>query len=209
MQDTLLSLFRECLSIPYRHSAQGGDFAYYRKSTGDGNQLYLFFQKSNGRLDWFHNLQFAPVDHSGIDPVWQAHAGFLTVWKSILPHLELHIADPTINGITIVGYSHGAALALLCHEYAWSRRPDLRPFLYGLGYGCPRVLYGCPTEPLATRWEHFWVVRCGEDLVTHLPPRTLGFCHVGNLLHLLPKEPLSPIDAHRPKAYLHALEARL
>ncbi len=206
MQDTLLSLFRQCLSLSYRHTDRGGDFAYYRKQTREETALYIFFQQSNGAVDWLHNLQFRAVDYGGPDPSWQAHGGFVAVWESILTHLELHIADPSVRRIVIVGYSHGAALAVLCHEYVWQRRPDLRSHMFGVGFGCPRVLYGCPSPPYALRWEAFWVVRCGRDAVTHLPPRAAGFCHVGNLLTLEPTSSLSPIDAHRPEAYLAALE---
>ena len=55
-----------------------------------------------------------------------AHRGFLNSWESVKEKLEKHILDNKIGKITVVGYSHGAAIAALCHEHVWYVRPDLR-----------------------------------------------------------------------------------
>ncbi len=198
----LKELFEECLGKDYKETGNGGSWAYDRR----GDRLFLWFEKSSGIEDWVNNLQFAAVPYAEMDPPWECHAGFLKVWKSIKPHLEPLIFDMTVKEITSVGYSHGAALAVLCHEYIWYRRRDLRDHLYGFGYGCPRVLFGCVPDDLATRWERFYVIRNIDDLVTHLPPRGMGFCHVGNLIEIGRAGAYSPIDAHRPESYLAELK---
>ena len=207
MKKILLELFEECLRIPYRNAENAASYAYYRKQDSQGTALYIFFEKSNGRDDWIQNLHFAAHPYNEMERPWKCHTGFLKVWKSVLPLLRPHILDPSVTRAVITGYSHGAAIAALCHEYVYYHRPDLRPTLLGVGFGCPRVFYGCPTSALSERWEHFFVVRNGDDLVTHLPPRFSSFCHVGNLITLTPPSPLSPIDAHRPESYLESLGA--
>ena len=49
---------------------------------------------------------------------WRCHRGFLRVWKTIKPYIE-QIDFSKAKKIVVVGYSHGAAIATLCHEYIW------------------------------------------------------------------------------------------
>ena len=198
----LLRLFEKCLSVEYTETENGGSWAYER----EGERLFLWFEHSRGVVDWLNNLNFGVAPYREMNPPWECHAGFLRVWKSLKPYIEPLVFDPTVKAITVVGYSHGAALAVLCHEYIWYRRKDLRDRLFGFGYGCPRVLFGCVPPNIALRWEHFYVVRNLDDLVTHLPPRAMGFCHVGNLVTVGSLGKYSPIDAHRPESYLAELE---
>lgn len=206
MKETLLSLFQACLSADYREVENAASYAYERKETEEGIALTLFFEQSNGRVDWLNNLDFVARPYEEMDPPWRCHAGFLKVFKSLLLYLEPHLRDPAVTCVTVVGYSHGAALALLFHEYVWYHRPDLRERLSGFGFGCPRVLYGCVGPEIAPRWERFYVVRNEDDLVTHLPPRFAGYCHVGNLITVGEAGRYSSVDAHRPESYLAELE---
>lgn len=202
MEHTLLGLFEACLSQTYNELSGGGSFAVERR----GDLLSIFFQQSNGPLDWLNNLNFVAAPYREMTPVWQCHAGFLKVWRSIRPHLERSVLDPSVGRIRTVGYSHGAALAVFCHEFAWYHRPDLRKSIQGFGFGCPRVLYGCLPPDVALRWENFYIIRNLDDLITHLPPRAAGYCHVGNLIEVGSEGAYSPIDAHRPQNYLEALK---
>ncbi len=199
----LTELFEECLEQEYQTEENGADWAYRRENA----RLTVFFQHSHGLIDWLNNMDFASAPYKDMTPRWRCHSGFLRAWKSLMPRLEGLLLDPNIEDIRIVGYSHGAALAVLCHEYCWFRREDLREKLLGLGYGCPRVLYGCVPPELAQRWERFYVIRNIEDIVTHLPPRGFGYCHVGNLVEIGKTGRYSAIDAHRPEHYLAELKA--
>lgn len=198
----LEQLFRRCLEKTYVHTQNGGDYACERR----GNTLYIFLQGSEGLTDWKNNLDFParPYRRMGKN-AWYAHRGFLRVWKSVEPHLAQAIADRTLSGIITVGYSHGAALAVLCHEYAYFHRPDLRDRIDGFGFGCPRVLWGHPSPALLSRWERFCVVRNLDDLVTHLPPAFLGYRHVGKLLEIGERGKYNAIAAHRPENVLREL----
>lgn len=200
-QNRLKGLFRECLTRHYRNTDDDVSWDYARR----GSELRIYFEPSNGAADWLNNLTFHAAPYKEMDPPWQCHAGFLKCWKSVKPHINALISDPTVGRVVIVGYSHGAALAALCHEFVYYHRPDLHDHIIGFGFGCPRVLYGCVPIAIAQRWEHFYVVRNTDDLVTHLPPRALGYCHVGNLITVGKDGTYNAVDAHRPESYLKEL----
>ena len=203
MQQMLYHLFDVCLTRSYQETQNGGSWAFDR----DGNALYLWFQHSNGATDWLNNFRATAVPYREMSPPWRCHKGFLSVFQAILPQVQPLIMDHSVSRICTVGYSHGAAIAVLCHEYVWYHRPDLRQSLCGYGFGCPRVLYGCVSDELALRWEHFYVIRNIDDIVTHLPPRISGYCHVGNMVTIGEARRYSPTDAHRPESYLRELAA--
>ena len=196
-----LHLFEECLAADYREVENAASYAYCREETEKGDHLFIFFEKSHGVTDWLNNLDFSARPYKEMDPVWSCHAGFLRVWNSVKKYLTPHILDPNVTEVTVVGYSHGGALAVLCHEYLWFHRPDLRERLLGVGFGVPRVLYGCVPPEIALRWEHFYVIRNANDPVTHLPPRFTGYCHVGNLVEIGRKSDYDGVNAHRPESY--------
>lgn len=198
----LYQLFKRCLEKSYTHTENGGDYAFERR----GNTLFIYLQWSNGHTDWKNNFDFPAKPYRRMGrTVWLAHRGFSRVWKSVEPYLSHLIDDATLDGIVTVGYSHGAALAVFCHEYAWYHRPDLRNALEGYGFGCPRVLWGFPSSAILSRWDRFLVIRNANDLVTHVPPSFLGYRHVGELLEIGKSEAYTPIDAHRPENILKEL----
>ena len=200
----LESYFRACLNADYRQGENGASWAVER----DGDRLFLLFEHSNGMTDWLNNLDFHAVPYRDMNPVWQCHGGFLRAWRGAKPAVEAALSGQACRSVTVIGYSHGAALAALCHEWVWYRYPQLRERLHGFGFGCPRVLYGCAPPAVAARWRSFFVVRNEDDLVTHLPPRLLGYCHAGNLVTIGEAGRYCGIDAHRPESYLAEL-ARL
>lgn len=192
----LYTLFERCLSARYRQVENAANFAFERK----GDTLYIFFQQSHGSEDWENNLDFPIKPYSRMgDGCWYAHRGFLRVWKAVEPYMAPAIADRSIKQAVVVGYSHGAALAVFCHEYFWYHRPNLRHQLQGVGFGCPRVVWGVLPKGVQTRWANFTVLRNIDDVVTHLPPAALGYRHVGNLLEIGAKGRYSDWDAHKAK----------
>lgn len=216
--DELLWLFELCLDAEYVSVEESGSFCLERK----GDILYVLFEKSNGVRDWENNLDFASVVHtssnkndkiavaaySDMDEKWYCHGGFLRVWKSVLPYIEGALLDLEIRRIYCVGYSHGAALALLCHEYLWYNRQDIRESTFSFGFGCPRVIYGSvPREK--ERWANFYVIRNLDDIVTHLPLRILGYRHVGNLVEIGRRGSYSKIEAHMAENYILSLRREI
>lgn len=197
----LETYFRACLNATYETGENGASWAI----EWEGDHLFLLFEHSNGLTDWLNNLNFHAVPYRDMNPVWQCHGGFLRSWKGAKPAIEQAMASRSCRRVTVIGYSHGAALAMLCHEWVWYHYPVLRGSLVGFGFGCPRVLYGCAAPELAERWRSFFVVRNLDDTVTHLPPRVMGYCHVGNLVCIGQDGRYSGMDAHRPESYLAEL----
>ncbi len=197
----LSQLFRRCVERTYVHVENAADYALDRV----GGTLYIYLQASDGLTDWKNNLDFPARPYRSGGKPWWAHRGFVRVWKSVEEHIKKDVLDSTVKQVVVVGYSHGAALAVLCHEYVWYNRPDLRDTLEGYGFGCPRVFWGVRRPSLLRRWERFLVVRNVDDVVTHVPPAFLGFSHVGSLLEIGARGLYSPVDAHRPENILAEL----
>ena len=200
----LRSYFLACLKADYQEEENRASWAWERR----GRELIFYFQQSNGIRDWLNNLSLHVVPYREMDPVWQCHGGFLSVWKSIRPALQERLREERkspIDRVRVVGFSHGAAISVFCHEWIYYHDPALRTRLETYAFGCPRVIYGCLPPSLARRWEHFYVIRNLDDAVTHLPPRALGYCHVGNLIEVGVNGKYSAIDAHRPESYLAEL----
>ena len=134
----LSQLFSKCLSVSYTKAGVSANYALKR----DGTTLYIFFEDSDGKTDWKNNVDFPAKAYRRMGKtVWFAHRGFLRVWQEILPLIAADVADRHFQKIIVAGYSHGGALALLCHEYVWFHRPDLRQTAKGVGFGAPRVLW--------------------------------------------------------------------
>ena len=200
----LFRLFFECLYTKYTQVGSSANYAVKREN----DTLYLFFQDSEGAEDWKVNFDFQtkPYKRMG-NTVWFAHRGFLKLWKTTEPLLTKYILNSKIKKIVIIGYSHGAAIALLCHEYVWYNRPDLRDTIEGYGFACPRVIGGKSDKSVWKRWERFTVIRNLNDIVTQLPRQFLGYCHVGKMLEIGKSGKYSLVGAHRPENMLKEITA--
>lgn len=198
----LYELFLRTLNAEYKSTDEGIDYSAER----DGDTLYIFFECSDGKSDWWLNFDFPAKPYKNMSgSPWYAHGGFVRAFRSVEPYLREHIFDYNLKRIVTSGYSHGAAVGVLCHEYIWFNRPDLRAAAVGYGFGSPRVIWGLPNAEKAARWERFTVVRNIDDLVTHLPPAVFGYFHVGKMLEIGKRGKYSPVDAHRPENILKEL----
>lgn len=199
----LYELFSECLNIRYHKAGVSANYAARKYK----DTLYIFFEDSDGENDWKRNIDFPAKPYKRMeDSLWFAHRGFLKTWKEIEPYLSWRIKNKEIKKIVTVGYSHGAAIAVLCHEYVYFNRPDIRESIEGYGFGCPRVIWGIKTTGIDERWKRFCVIRNIDDIVTHLPPALFGFSHVGELLEIGERGKYSPIEAHYAENILAELE---
>ena len=200
---SLSELFSRCLSVEYTHVENSADYALEKI----GDTLYLYFEWTKEKEDWISNFNFPAKPYKRMGKTaWFAHRGFLKVWKTIEKYIVNDIMDKSVKQVVIVGYSQGAAIAALCHEYIWYNRPDLRNSIDGYGFGCPRVFWGFKSKELKQRWERFTVIRNIGDIVTHVPPAIFGFSHVGNMVEVGAKKKYSCIDAHRPENFIVELK---
>lgn len=205
MKHNLYNLYKRCLEANYIHVEHDGDYAIKREDS----TLYLFLEWSHGGADWHNNFRFFAKPYKDMKPTWLCHRGFLRVWKSIEPYVKNAIMDPTVKDIVIVGYSHGAAIAGLAHEYVWFNRPDLRDgHLDSYGYGAPRFYWGFRVKKeLRERWATYHPIRNLDDIVTHVPPVVFGFRHVNDVLTIGANGLYNCVDAHRQQSYLTELYA--
>lgn len=208
----LLNLYKKCLSANYKTVENSADYAVRQI----GTRLYLFFEWSDSATDWKNNFNFPAKPYKDMGKLWFCHRGFLKVWKSIEPYVKDAIMRPTVKSVTIVGYSHGGAIAALCHEYVWFNRPDLRDKLEGYGFGAPRVFWGWyMNKELKKRWANFHTIRNINDIVTHMPPVIFGFRHVNDVIKVGEKGKLATkpfkipsVNAHIADNYIYSLEEK-
>lgn len=189
----LSALFTKCLTRRYENTA--GEVSYAIEL--DGKTAFVYFEASRGSMDWRRNLSFPARAYGPRIGGGYAHQGFLSAWRAVRPTVIERLTAAAPTAIVTVGYSHGAAIAALCHEYLYSRRTVPHASLYGYGFSSPRVLWGRVDQ---TRWWGFTVIRNLDDLVTHLPPKVLGFCHVGRLLEIGERGRYGRLEAHTPEA---------
>ena len=212
-------LFYRCLNATYQHvNNGGGDYAI--EEGDNGSTLYLLFQWSRGEEDWKSNFDFPAKPYKEMESKWYCHRGFLKVWKGMEDEILSHVLNSKYQKIILVGYSHGAAIATLAHEFVWYHRPDLRQGLKieGYGFGCPRVMFGIPPKQIRLRWANFHPVRNLNDIVTHVPPVLFGFRHVNSAIKIgngfyykdnNHRRRLKCVLAHYAKNYICSLEQKI
>ena len=204
MSYNIYDLYQRCLEAKYTTVENNADYAIER----DGTTLYLFLEWSDGAEDWKNNFRFAAKPYRDMSPKWYCHRGFLSVWKAIEPYVKDDLLDPEVTDIVIMGYSHGAAVAGIAHEWVWFNRPDIRDeHLWGYGVGAPRFFWGILTKELKERWAHFYPIRNIDDIVTHVPPVVFGYRHVHDIVAIGANGLYNCIDAHRPQMYSAELYA--
>lgn len=196
----MLRLFKRCLTAKYQSVGEGGDYAVEL----NGDTLSLLFEKSDSAEDWKNNFDFPTKPYKHMENSWRCHRGFLKVWKAIEPYVAEYISNPKVRTIEIIGYSHGAAIALLCYEYCIFHRPDVE--VRGVGFGCPRVFWGAVPKEVKSRFDNFLVVRNGNDIVTHVPPAIFGFRHIAQVVKIGKDDSRGLVTDHTPGEYIRHLE---
>lgn len=213
----MTELFKRCLNAEYKHCGEGGDYAV----EVDGNTLYLLFECSDGLEDWRNNFDFftavckdiasPKLPYKEMKLRWRVHGGFLRVWKSIQDEVEADVAqaiadNPEVAYITVIGYSHGGALATLATEdmaYLYGDNYEVK----GYGFGAPKVLWGIVPKEVQDRLAGYTTIRNIPDLVTRVPPKWLWYKDAGTVLEIGEKGKYSCIKAHYSSAYITELEA--
>ena len=215
-QKSLLELFKTCdCGISYNNVGDSVSYAFKE----EGSHLEIYFQGSSQIADWVRNFLFKKKPYKDMEIPYKVHGGFLAAWREVKDVIKQKIEEKDENGkfkfesITVIGYSHGGALAALCHEFCWFWRNDIKDNIFGFGFEAPRVYGGFKVKKeLKERWEHFTVIRTNNDLVTHCPPVIFGYCHVGNMLKVkgdttLVKNKLPKcVQSHFPATVRDALE---
>ena len=182
----LYDLFYKVLNAKFTHTSTGADYSF----TKEDGVLYILFEETMDAQDKRLNLQARAVEYNHLGVSWKCHRGFLQNWLSIEPELRKIIYDTDFQSVIISGYSHGAALSVFAHEYVWLVRPDLRNSLYTYAFEGPRVVNGALPSKLDACWNNFYLIRNGKDIITHLPPKCLGYKHVGQIIEIGQNTPM-------------------
>lgn len=213
----LSKLFHMCAyDVKYKQVGDSVNYAFVEED----DKLIIFFEGSNSITDWVRNFLFGKRPYKDMQIPYKVHRGFLTAWKTVEDIIIRKVTEKLLDSpeykwqdITIVGYSHGGALAGFCHECVWYYRPDLRKeHLRGYGFEAPRFFaHYDVSEKLIERWKTFQVIRTNNDLVTHCPPALFKFCHVGELVEvegdtsLVKNKAPKCIKSHYPEVVYDAL----
>lgn len=185
----LSELFHLCAyDIEYQQVGDSVNYAFLEES----DSLFIFFECSNSVTDWVRNFLFPAKPYHDMDIPYRVHRGFLSAWKEVEDIIIAKICEDDNDcnykwkHITIVGYSHGGALCQFAVECAWFWRPDLRESgIEGYAFESPRIYAGFKVKKeLRERWKNLLVIRTGNDLVTHCPPRIFRFADLGNMLKI-------------------------
>ena len=199
----LSKLFYITCNLIYKEKGQSVNYQLTQKE----NTLFIFFQPTNSTKDWFSNFAFLKKPYKDMKVKYKVHGGFLKCWKEAKDDIVAALREDSIKKIIISGYSHGAALAMLCHECCWFERPDIRDNIWTFGFEAPRVYGGWHIKKnIRMRWNHYIMIKNGSDIVTHLPPVLFGFRHVGAQLHVGIDRHFGPVDSHRPDCIYQAIE---
>jgi hypothetical protein len=168
------------------------DFVQFKNEDG-----VLCFQCSNGIVDWIRNFDFPAVPYKRMETEYKVHAGFLEAYQLVRDEIN------ALDFHAIVGYSHGAALALLACEDQAFRGRKVPTFVFG----CPRVFYK-PPQIVKDRTAHAMRYTSKGDIVTKVPP---FYHHVGQEVllcgktHREEKSLLSYLSRHSPSVYRQRL----
>lgn len=163
----------------------------------------LAFQCSASKSDWKFNFKFFPKirrAYKGNSKHWYVHRGFFELWASAKD--EICKAVEQMPPKVIVGYSQGAALALLAtEEFKYKGFYDFETIVFG----CPRVFWKVSPE---FRGHFSQTVRCEvkNDLVTKVPFGFLFFSHVGERIKMKSRFIFWSANAHRPSEYREGLK---
>jgi len=195
----LLEIFLRTQNIEYVHEGRRFKVGYHIEVMGD--TLLIDFKWTDSIWKWFLNFMFWKRPYRDMKVRWRVHSGFLRSWRIVKPHVAKAIENEEIKKVRVVGYSHGGALAMLCHEFVGFHRPDV--VLEGFAFGAPKVLSRFSNRTvIEERWRTFQVLNVRRDIVGKVPP--FFFRHVGTLTRL-EGNVRGRFDSHSHRVYRDAL----
>ena len=174
-----------------------------------GTECYFVaFRGSQSKMDWKGNLDShkmtVPFNRDPDSVKDRLHEGFLKDYMSVRDTVFEHVSKNAGNKIAVTGHSLGGALASICALDVKYNFPDKEVVLYT--YGSPRVGNAHYVECHKKRIQDAYYIRCGQDVVTRVPPKSMGFSDTRKYIRVNVWKPwLSALD-HFPKRYLKGLK---
>lgn len=171
----LYFLFHQCAYvITYDTIGDSVDFKFVEDAPT--NSLYIYFQGSNSIIDWIENFLFTKKVYKE----FRVHRGFYNAYMQFRDFMLDHVYGHSYKKIVVVGYSHGAALCQLALEDLVYHFPNLD--ISGCAFESPRCLK--VGKKYQDRWKTLVTIRNGTDIVTHCPPKFLGYSDLGSMINI-------------------------
>ncbi len=149
-----LALFEACLHGPWITSGRNIEFKI------ENSVLYL--QSSREFSDWLFNFNFPVVPYKNMKEKFFVHRGFVKAWQSVRDEVMSRVDEFEV----IVGYSHGADVAILAHEdfrYVRGFQPETHL------YGASKILF-LPSKHILSRFSQIKNHQSKGDWATKVVP---------------------------------------
>ena len=194
---TNLELFERAIRARASTAGKNTQYAIY----DDGKAVYLSIEGSCDADDWRFNFDFVVTPYKHMTETWLVHRGFATAWKLARDQIKRDVDAALAGGnkrLMVLGFSHGAALAVLAHEFFKYNgyAPETHAF------GCPPLIW-FPTKSIKSRFANLTVHQVRGDIVTVIS-KIVGYRDVGNVVHYGPVKFPSHLQHTLPK-YREAL----
>lgn len=168
----LSELFDTCLNIKYEQVGDKVNYAFKEEQ----DTLYIFFECSNGIEDWRANFDFKKQVYG----LFKVHRGFYDCYYQARNIVLDKVYSKEWKQVIVVAYSHGSALATICHQDIKYHFPNLDLKTYA--FESPRVFK--VSKQYLFYWEGLTRIEDNWDIVCHVPPKLFGFTDVGELIKI-------------------------
>ncbi|KAJ9073679.1 hypothetical protein DSO57_1013709 [Entomophthora muscae] len=154
-------------------------------------QIIISYRPTYSDKNWLTNLDFELIQFPGAPTGAESHRGFKDYVESLQAQAEVTMAKllkmPKYKDFEIhtTGYSLGAAAAVVSIP-AWAKFLCQNKFPHkflAYSYAGPRPGNEAFAQYLASLKVPITRYSNREDLITHLPPRSLGYVHAGVEYH--------------------------
>lgn len=150
-----------------------------------GDTLIIAFRGSDSKKDWMFNLDFCKkvIPYNNFRSKIKVHSGFINAYRSknVREKIRKFVTEG-IRKVRLTGHSYGAALAVLCAvdlQYSFNDR-DYEVIVFG----CPRIGNKAFMNSYNKRIFKTLRVENRNDVVTKVPFRFMGYCHVGTRISI-------------------------
>lgn len=150
----------------------------------NNGQLIFLVLGSNDIMDWIYNFmyRFKVVPYNRDKKDIKVHKGFYKSYQLVREAIHEYVEENGVKSVIVMGQSHGAAVATL--------------MALDVQYNFPKTVVGCMTtgsprvgnksfvESYNKRVPNTLRFRIGNDPVTTLPFKFMGFSHVSSEIRI-------------------------